>query len=526
MQTVARIIISDTAGTLAEQVDRRPRAEALVPRFTPVRPRQREVPVGVEIPRRDLIAFNGIGGFTQDGREYVITTTAERPTPAPWANVIANPYFGMVMTESGGAYTWCENAQSYRLTPWYNDWIRDASGEAFYIRDEESGRFWSPTPLPARGDALHDAAWVWVHDLRIFGGWNQRGDEHVCGDGCAGEVCGAEAAKQLRASAAGVDHGVFGTGAGRAAAGKCDARGYGNGCQDGGAFARNSYGGEFAQRIAFLECSEALRTVTGDRTEFLGRNGGPGRPACMSRTRLSGRVGANFDPCAAMQVMIDLPDGREREVAFIIGSGRDAADARTLIGRFRGVDPARDAQTKVWEYWNHALGAVHVETPDAAVNYLANGWLLYQTMACRFLGAAGFISRAGPLGSATSFRTCARLCMRSRRFCGRIWCGALRGSFARETCSTGGTHQADAGFGRESRTIICGCRMRRAGISRRWGIRGCWMRRRTFWRGVRLSRTRTATLIRRCGRRNRRRFMSTACGRSRMGLSLEIMGCR
>ncbi len=75
MQTVARIIISDTAGTLAEQVDRRPRAEAMVPRFTPVRPRQREVPVGVEIPRRDLVAFNGIGGFTQDGREYVITTT-------------------------------------------------------------------------------------------------------------------------------------------------------------------------------------------------------------------------------------------------------------------------------------------------------------------------------------------------------------------------------------------------------------------------------------------------------------------
>ena len=103
------------------------------------------------MPEHDLAAFNGIGGFTHDGREYVITTTPESATPAPWVNVIANPWFGTVVCESGGAYTWCENAQSFRLTPWNNDPVSDASGEAFYIRDEESGRFWSPTPLPARG---------------------------------------------------------------------------------------------------------------------------------------------------------------------------------------------------------------------------------------------------------------------------------------------------------------------------------------------------------------------------------------
>ena len=80
-----------------------------------------------------------------------MTTTADRPTPAPWVNVLANQFFGTVVSDSGGAYTWSENAQSYRLTPWYNDAVGDSTGEAFYIRDEESGRFWSPTSAPARG---------------------------------------------------------------------------------------------------------------------------------------------------------------------------------------------------------------------------------------------------------------------------------------------------------------------------------------------------------------------------------------
>jgi cellobiose phosphorylase/methylmalonyl-CoA mutase cobalamin-binding subunit len=151
MQTVARVIINDTAGTLAEQIDRRARTEVPVARFSPIRQRAFEPPVAVEVHRRDLAAFNGAGGFTQDGREYVITTTDSSPTPAPWCNVLANPWFGTVVSESGGAYTWCENAHAYRLTPWHNDPVSDVSGEAFYIRDEASGRFWSPTPLPAPG---------------------------------------------------------------------------------------------------------------------------------------------------------------------------------------------------------------------------------------------------------------------------------------------------------------------------------------------------------------------------------------
>ncbi len=151
LQSVARAILTDSRGTLWDQIHRRGLVEVTVPRLTPTRPRRAEPSPTAALPRHDLIFFNGLGGFTPDGREYVITTAHGQVTPAPWVNVLANPHFGTVISESGLACTWSENAHEFRLTPWDNDPVSDSSGEAFYLRDEESGHFWSPTPLPSRG---------------------------------------------------------------------------------------------------------------------------------------------------------------------------------------------------------------------------------------------------------------------------------------------------------------------------------------------------------------------------------------
>ncbi len=105
----------------------------------------------VETARSDLVLWNGTGGFSPDGREYVIAPAAGTVTPAPWVNVLANPRFGTVVSESGLGYTWSENAQLYRLTPWHNDPVSESSGEALYLRDEETGHFWSPTSSPCGG---------------------------------------------------------------------------------------------------------------------------------------------------------------------------------------------------------------------------------------------------------------------------------------------------------------------------------------------------------------------------------------
>jgi cellobiose phosphorylase len=399
MQTVARVILSDSGGTLADQVDRRARAETAVPAFAPARSRRTVAPVAVEVVRHDLADFNGTGGFTRDGREYVITTTSEAPTPAPWVNVLANPWFGTVVSESGGAYTWCENAHAYRLTPWHNDPVSDASGEAFYVRDEETGRFWSPTPLPARGSMPYTtrhgfgySTFVYTEDGITTEMWT-----YVATDAPVKFVViklrnNSGAARRL--SLTGMYELVLGTH--RPAnlphvVTEVDPK-------TGALFARNAYNSEFGDRAAFLDASVALRSVTGDRTEFLGRNGSPADPDVMRRSRLSGRVGAGLDPCVAMQVAVDVADGQEREVAFTFGSGRDLGDARALVGRFRGTGPARGALEGVWAHWNRVLGAVHVQTPDASLNFLANGWLLYQVLACRLWARSGFYQSGGAFG--------------------------------------------------------------------------------------------------------------------------------
>ncbi|HLF97245.1 MAG TPA: glucoamylase family protein [Methylococcaceae bacterium] len=398
IQSVARAIITDSRGTLAEQVNRRGAMEVRVPRFKPSRSHLPNAPAA-ELARHDLILCNGLGGFTADGREYVITLAPGQATPAPWVNVLANPHFGTVVSENGQAYTWSENAHEYRLTPWHNDPVCDSGGEAFYLRDEESGHFWSPTPLPCPGAG----GYISRH------GFGYSVFEHN-EDGIRSELTvyvaldaavkfsvlkvRNESARQRRLTATGYVEWVLG-----------DLRAKSTphvvtdcAIQSGALFARNPYNTEFADRVAFFDVDDAARTISGDRTEFLGRNGTLRKPAAMNRARLSGKVGAALDPCAALQVAFDLAAGQERSFVFKLGAGRDADDANALVQRFRGSAAAREALEAVWLHWNHTLDAVQVETPDPTVDVLANGWLLYQTLSCRLWGRSGYYQSGGAFG--------------------------------------------------------------------------------------------------------------------------------
>ncbi len=398
LQSVARAIITDRKGSLVEQVNARGPAEVRVPRLAATRIHRRET-APAQLAPRELILDNGLGGFTRDGREYVITILEGQVTPAPWSNVLANANFGTVISESGLAYTWSENAHEFRLTPWQNDPVSDASGEAFYLRDEESGHFWSPAPLPCRGTG----AYVTRH------GFGYSVFEHHQ-DGISSELwvyvaidasvkfsvlkVRNSSGRSRRLSATGYMEWVLGDLRPKTAMHvitEIEAR-------SGALVARNSYNTEFPDRVAFFDVDDTTRSVSGDRAEFLGRNGVLGNPAALARTRLSGKVGAALDPCAAIQVPFDLADGQEREIVFRLGIGRDADDAATLVQRFRGSAATHGALDAVHTHWKRTLGAVQVDTPDAALNVLANGWLLYQTVACRLWGRSGYYQSGGAFG--------------------------------------------------------------------------------------------------------------------------------
>jgi cellobiose phosphorylase len=165
-----------------------------------------------------------------------------------------------------------------------------------------------------------------------------------------------------------------------------------------GIFARNAYNAEFADRVAFFDVDDTARTHTCDRTEFIGRNGSLRSPAALQRSRLSGKCGAALDPCAALQVSFNLAPGLEREIVFKLGVGHDIHDAFALAQRFSGSFAATETLEAVRQYWQRTLGVVQVETPDLGLNVLANGWLLYQTLACRLWGRSGYYQSGGAFG--------------------------------------------------------------------------------------------------------------------------------
>ena len=396
LQASARIVLSDEQGTLTEQLKVLKIPELKVPALIPLRS---ALPGTLSLLQsRDLIFTNGLGGFTRDGHEYVITLQPGQITPAPWCNVLANEQFGTVISESGGSYTWAVNAHEFRLTPWNNDPVQDTSGEAFYIRDEQTGQFWSPTPLPTRGVApyvirhgfgytvfehsefgIDSELWIYVAidapvKFAVLILHNKSGrSRRLSVTGYYEWVLADLREKSLLHVQTEVD---FKTGA---------------------LIARNFYNSDFAGNIAFIDVGEA-RTLTGDRKEFIGQNGNLSEPAAMKHTRLSGKVGAGLDPCGALQVVFDLADGQDRETRFRLGFAHNKEEMHQLVLRFQRSGASREALEGVWSYWNRTLGTINVDTPDASVNVMANGWLLYQTLSSRIWARSGFYQSGGAYG--------------------------------------------------------------------------------------------------------------------------------
>src|SRR5688572_20595562 len=398
-ESVARIIISDIKGSLLEQITTqipdKPLAALLEAKilFSPLQ----QTPITLP---NDLMFFNGTGGFTQNGKEYKIITGEDKTTPLPWVNVIANPQFGSVVSENGSAYTWAINAHEYRITPWSNDPVSDAGGEAFYLRDEETGNFWCPTPFPKKGNGPY----IITHGFgySIF--------EHT-EDGIHSEMSvfvdkdhpvkfivlkvKNESEQKRKLSAMGFLEIILGD-----VRSKTNIHIFSEQDQNTGALLlRNRYNSAFAERVSYFKVEGGYNfSYTADRTEFIGRNRDLSNPQALHRKKLSGRTGAAMDPCAALHVKFDLLSGGEKEIIFQVGNERNTGAAAALLQQFSNRDTILQSLQNVKEYWQEIIGAVQVTTPDTALNFLANGWLTYQTIACRMFARSGFYQSGGAFG--------------------------------------------------------------------------------------------------------------------------------
>ncbi len=395
----ARAILVSGHGSLAEQVMRMHRTDT-----DRILRSQRlmatEPPVENPPPRPALEFFNGLGGFDADGREYVTILGEGQWTPAPWINVIANPTFGFQVSESGGGYTWALNSRENQLTPWSNDPVSDPPGEAFYVRDEDTGELWSPTVLPIREEA-------WPYVARHGQGYSRF--EHASHEIALDLLQFVPVEDSVKISRLKIEnrsdrprrlavtaYAEWVLGVSRAASmpfvvTEVDP-------ETGAMFTRNTWNAEFGRRVAFFDLAGSQTAWTGDRTELLGRHGTLDHPTALERgDQLSGRVGAGLDPCGALQTTVELPAGGQAEVTVFLGQAASGDEARSLVRRYRGAD--LDATLRaVVDRWTDFLGALSVRTPDRSMDLMLNRWLLYQTLVCRVWARSAFYQASGAYG--------------------------------------------------------------------------------------------------------------------------------
>jgi cyclic beta-1,2-glucan synthetase len=355
------------------------------------------------LPFMELSYFNSLGGFTPDGREYAVYLGPNTHTPAPWVNVIANPTFGTLVSETGSGFTWYGNSQRNRLTQWSNDPVLDPPSEAIYIRDEESGLYWTPTASPIRQEtayrARHGAGYsVFEHNIH---GIEQELTVFVPVDENGGEPVKLQKLRlrndsSRRRMLSVTYYAEWTLGENRestqmhvATYWDADVRAL---------IARNRFHPEYGDRVAFAGISPLPESYTGDRTAFIGRNRSLANPAAMGRTRLSRRTGAGFDPCAGLRVMIELAPGESAEITTLLGQAESVEKARGLVLAYRdsAAFDAALSQTKAW--WDDRLGVIEVHTPELAADFLINRWLLYQSLSCRIWGRSGFYQSGGAFG--------------------------------------------------------------------------------------------------------------------------------
>ncbi|MCX8129462.1 MAG: glycosyl transferase [Clostridia bacterium] len=394
LHAVARIILRGNYGSLAQQVkvntdNRLPELK----NFCKIAAKYPE-PVQEDF---HLQFFNGIGGFKEDGKEYVIRLEKGQNTPLPWINVIANPHFGFIVSEAGSSYTWSENSRENKLTPWSNDPVSDIPGEVLYIGDSETGEVWNITPLPVREAEPYTITHGFGYSVfeHTSHGIEQKMTQFLPIDGMTKinminlknisddpreltltyyirpvlGVSDQATAMHIKTSLS----------------------------ESGTLLVENPYNEEFAGRVIFIDTSEKERSVTGDRKEFFGL-GKLTYPEALKRQKLSGRVGKGYDPCAAMQISITLSRSEEKKIIFLLGAAKDKREIDMTVNKYKDIKEAGKALDEARKFWQHKLEAVSVNTPDQSMNFMLNGWLMYQTVCCRMWARSAFYQSGGAYG--------------------------------------------------------------------------------------------------------------------------------
>lgn len=435
LDAAAGVVLDTDAGELEVQLSGPIHQPKAIPPFVPTRPTEDDGATPPLVRQQDLLFDNELGGFDQKTSEYVLFlggSDSTRHTPAPWCNVLSNPRFGTLVSERGLGCTWAENASENRLSPWSNDPVCDPPSEAVYLRDEETGQVWSPTPAPMDGGLPYEVA----HGI---GYTRYRHRSHGLMQTLDVSVHADEPVKIVALTLENVldrprrvtctyfvdwvlggrsaTHGAF-------VVPRFD--------PDANAiFASNPWNVVHPDQAAFVASSEKVHGFTVDPVEFLG-GGGSRNPDALRRWGLSNSDKTGALACGVLQVHLDLEPGERKQLHFAVGWGSTAEEAATRATRSTSASFVAEAKTSVEQHWGKLLGRVSVSTPDPETDLMLNTWALYQTVSSRLYARTGFYQSSGAIGFRDQLQDVMSLC-------------TVVPQLAREHILTAAAHQFEAG---------------------------------------------------------------------------------
>ena len=394
--SVARIVLTGEGGSLKDQLVEASVEEKAIKYIAKQEKHFEALNKEAEL---EVDYFNGYGGFSKDGKEYIIKLKEGLQTPAPWVNVVSNERFGFIVSESGSSYTWADNSRENKLTPWNNDPVSDTGHEIFYIRDDETGEVWCITPLPIREKDSYT--------IRHGIGYSViQHNSHGIGQQLTLFVPEDDSIK--------INLIKFKNDSGasrrlsiyyylRPVMGVSDQNTqqyiiteHNEGLK--AIFMKNPINTDFPGQLTFVGTSEEVYSYTGNRREFIGLSGSLASPEALQLEALSKVVGSGFDPCAVLHTRLELKKDEERELSFIFGQAYDTKSAGVLLKSYKNKQQCHNALDKVKEAWRLRLEKIQVKTPDSSMDLMLNSWLLYQTISCRLWSRSAFYQSGGAYG--------------------------------------------------------------------------------------------------------------------------------
>ncbi len=408
LYTVARIVIKDSVESFRNLLKESRLGTETIPAASACYDSERphRITVHDEPEEKKLLFFNGIGGFSEDGGEYVIRLVNGRRTPLPWSNIISNRDFGFLVTESGGGYTWFKNSREFKLTPWPNDPVTDRPGEIFYISDMDEKCHWSLTPMPIAGNGSyvvrHGRGYsIFEHEsngirqsLTVFAALEQ--PVKICTVSLKNQT-----GRQRRLKITYYIRPVLGVDDTRTSqyiVTRPDKNGI--------LFVENKFTQDFRGRKAFLATSAQNMSYTCDRAAFIGRSGDLAEPAGLSGERHENSAGAGMDPCAVVSCIVEPAPEEETVIIFLLGSGENDEQAQMLVDRFSSAENALCELERVRSFWREKLETIQLHTPDDSFDMMMNSWLLYQVTACRLWARSGYYQAGGAYGFRDQLQDC------------------------------------------------------------------------------------------------------------------------